>query len=42
VWAADDHRIVFYDSTGQRVRAVRLSESPDLQANPERQRRGAA
>ena len=29
VWAADDHRIIFYDSTGQRSRAVRLSESPD-------------
>ena len=28
VWAADDHRILFYDSTGQRSRAVRLSESP--------------
>lgn len=34
VWAADDHRIIFYDSTGLRVRAVRLSESPDL-ANAE-------
>jgi hypothetical protein len=30
VWAADDDRIVFYDSTGQRVRAVRLSEAPDI------------
>ena len=29
VWSADDHRVLFYDSTGQRVRAVRLSESPD-------------
>jgi hypothetical protein len=29
VWAADDHRVIFYDSTGQRVRQVRLSESPD-------------
>jgi hypothetical protein len=29
VWAADDHRIIFYDSTGLRVRSVRLSESPD-------------
>ena len=30
VWSADDHRILFYDSTGQRVRAVRLSESPEI------------
>ncbi len=30
VWSADDHRIIFYDSTGQRTRAVRLSESPDI------------
>lgn len=30
VWSADDHRIFFYDSTGQRVRAVRLSESPEI------------
>ena len=36
VWAADDHRILFYDSTGQRSRAVRLSESPDV-AEPKRQ-----
>lgn len=32
VWAADEHRLVFYDSTGQRVRQVRLSEAPDLKA----------
>ena len=32
VWSADDHRIFFYDSTGQRVRAVRLSESPEIAA----------
>lgn len=30
VWSAHDHRILFYDSTGQRVRAVRLSEGPDI------------
>jgi hypothetical protein len=30
VWAADDDRIIFYDSTGQRVRAVRLSEAPAI------------
>ena len=29
VWSADDSRVLFYDSTGQRVRAVRLSEGPD-------------
>ena len=29
VWSADDSRLLFYDSTGQRIRAVRLSESPD-------------
>ena len=28
VWAADDGRILFYDSTGARCRAVRLSEGP--------------
>ena len=32
VWAADDHRVIFYDSTGARVRTVRLSESPDVSA----------
>lgn len=32
VWAADENRILFYDSTGQRVREVRLSEAPDLAA----------
>jgi hypothetical protein len=29
VWAADDHQVIFYDSTGKRVRQVRLCESPD-------------
>ncbi|HET6573896.1 MAG TPA: hypothetical protein VFG68_09860 [Fimbriiglobus sp.] len=29
VWSAEDGRVFFYDSTGQRVRAVRLSEGPD-------------
>ena len=33
VWAADEDRIVFYDSTGQRVREVRLSEAPELPAD---------
>jgi len=36
VWAADDHRIIFYDSTGLRRRVVRLSESPDIAAKPAR------
>lgn len=30
VWAADEHRILFYNSTGQRVREVTLSEAPDV------------
>jgi hypothetical protein len=30
VWAADEHKLLFYDSTGQRVRQVRLSESPEM------------
>jgi hypothetical protein len=29
VWSADDGRILFYDSIGQRFNAVRLSEAPD-------------
>lgn len=41
VWAADDHRILFYDSTGQRYREIRLSESPELTANPRPNRRVA-
>lgn len=41
VWAADENRILFYDSTGKRFREVRLSESPDLPANSERSRRAA-
>jgi hypothetical protein len=32
VWSADDDRIIFYDSTGTRVREVRLSESPGVNA----------
>ena len=42
VWAAEDGRLVFYDSTGQKVRAVSL---PDVAvgsaAGPERPRRVA-
>ena len=29
VWAADESRILLYDSTGRRAREVRLTESPD-------------
>ena len=29
VWAADENRILLYDSTGARAREVRLTESPD-------------
>jgi hypothetical protein len=29
VWAGDEDRILFYDSTGQRFAETRLSESPD-------------
>jgi hypothetical protein len=32
VWAVDDGRLVFYDSTGQKVRAVEL---PDTRPDPE-------
>ncbi len=28
VWAADENRILLYDSTGARAREVRLTESP--------------
>jgi hypothetical protein len=40
VWSADDDRIIFYDSTGLRFREVRLSESP--QAEAEQPQRAAA
>jgi hypothetical protein len=30
IWAADEHRILFYDSTGARFSEVRLSEGPAL------------
>ena len=29
VWALEEARVIFYDSTGCRAREVRLSESPD-------------
>ena len=30
VWSADEARVIVYDSTGKRVREVRLSESPPV------------
>jgi len=30
VWAGDEHRILFYDSTGARFGEVKLSEGPEL------------
>lgn len=29
VWSSDEHRVLFYDSTGTRIREFRLSEEPD-------------
>jgi hypothetical protein len=29
VWSIDESRLLFYDSTGQRIRILRLSESPE-------------
>jgi hypothetical protein len=29
VWAGDEHRILFYDSTGERFAEARLSDAPD-------------
>ena len=29
VWSSDEHRVLFYDSTGGRIREFRLSEEPD-------------
>jgi hypothetical protein len=29
VWAGDEHRILFYDSKGERCDQVRLSDAPD-------------
>ena len=31
VWAGDEHRILFYDSTGTRFGEVKLSEGPEVQ-----------
>jgi hypothetical protein len=30
IWSTDEGRLLFYDSTGHRVRDIRLSESPDV------------
>jgi hypothetical protein len=30
VWAADEDRVLFYDSAGQRFAETRLSEGPDV------------
>src|SRR5690349_15898693 len=32
LWAGDDNRLFFYDSTGQRVGEARLSDAPDPQS----------
>ncbi len=31
VWAGEEHRILFYDSTGERFAEARLSDAPDPQ-----------
>ncbi len=36
VWAADERRILFYDSTGARAKEVRLTESPEIAAQTKR------
>jgi hypothetical protein len=32
VWACDEHRILFYDSTGMRFAETRLSDAPEVPA----------
>lgn len=34
VWSADDDRVIFYDSTGQRFLEAKLSESPAVVDEP--------
>jgi hypothetical protein len=29
IWSADEGRVIFYNSTGERVREVKLSDGPD-------------
>ena len=36
VWAGDEHRILFYDSKGERFDQVRLSDAPDATKLAER------
>lgn len=31
VWASEEHRLLFYDSTGERFAEVRLSDAPDTE-----------
>lgn len=31
VWTADEGRVIVYDSTGKRVREVKLSDSPEVE-----------
>jgi len=31
IWAADEHRLLFYDSTGNRFADMRLSEAPEVE-----------
>ncbi len=38
LWAADDDRIIFYDSAGSRFHEVKLSESPCLPGESSRVR----
>jgi hypothetical protein len=40
VWSADDDRIIFYDSTGNRFHETRLSESPLVPHDPRDPARG--
>lgn len=42
VWAALDHRILFYDSTGRRFEEVKLTDSPGVAELLPRERRLAA
>ena len=32
VWAAEEHRILFYNSCGERIAETRLGESPDARS----------
>lgn len=33
IWASDEHRLLFYDSSGARFAEVRLTESPALDSS---------